>query len=130
MKYIYGLIVFCFIALHSLDLKAAVGDTVKVQTFTFGSKQDSVFLFPPDTFSCSKVLMYYKLRCPSGGCGQWDYLTYTFLYQPTGKIDSYQVNQPYFLVNGNQYDSFAFMKDTSWKYSYNDCVACIFKNNI
>ena len=119
MKYIYGLIVFCFIALHSLDLKAAVGDTVKVQTFTFGSKQDSVFLFPPDTFSCSKVLMYYKLRCPSGGCGQWDYLTYTFLYQPTGKIDSYQVNQPYFLVNGNQYDSFAFMKDTSWKYSYN-----------
>ncbi len=119
MKRIYILLIISYFALSSYSALAANGDSVKVQTFTFGSKQDSTFLFPPDTFSCSKVLMYYKLKCPSGGCGQWDYLTYTYLYIPTGKIDSYQVNAPYFLVNGNQYDSFSFMKDTSYTYAYN-----------
>jgi hypothetical protein len=95
------------------------GDTVKVQTFRYGSKQDSVFLFPPDTFSCSKILMYYKLRCPyNGACGEWDYLTYTYLYKPTGKIDSYQVKSPFFVEAGQTPDSFSFMKKPTWAVTY------------
>ena len=35
--------------------------------------------------------MYYKLKCTDGNnpkCGEWYYLTYTYLYQKTNKTDS------------------------------------------
>jgi hypothetical protein len=59
------------------------GDTIVVQTFTYGSTQDSTFVFPPDTTQYERILLYYKLKCnpaQSPACGEWDYLTYTYLY--------------------------------------------------
>src|ERR1017187_4552389 len=109
---------FCFISFLMFfgmrpDPVCASPDTVYVQTFTFGSVQDSTFRFPaPGTYQ--KVLLYYSLKCnpkQSPACGQWDYLTYTFLYQKTGiyksvisKVDSL-------------YDSTTkkYTKDTVWK---------------
>src|SRR5438477_5762665 len=84
---------FCFaIFLSALPLLiyAVPVDTVYVQAFTFGSKQDSTFVFPP-AGEYRKVLMYYTLKCnpaQSPNCGRWDYLTYTYLYQHTGITDS------------------------------------------
>ncbi|MEN9440985.1 MAG: hypothetical protein RLZ33_1062, partial [Bacteroidota bacterium] len=48
------------------------------------------------------VLMYYKLKCSplttwdQYNCGEWDYLTYTRVFDHTGVFDSVQ-------VNGNRY---------------------------
>jgi hypothetical protein len=66
---------------------ASPGDTLKVQTFTFGSKQDSTFFFPTAGKEYRKVLMYYTLKCNSKqtpACGEWDYLTYTYLWKKVG----------------------------------------------
>ena len=89
--YVFILVVLNILLFGQLKSHAGVGDTVVVQTFTFGSKQDSFFKFPPDTGGFRKIIMLYKLKCnpkQNPACGQWDYLTYTYLYQKTGIIDS------------------------------------------
>jgi hypothetical protein len=101
------------------------GDTITVQTFTFGSPQDAWFEFPADTVRFEKILMLYTLKCnpaQNPACGEWDYLTYTYLYDHTGLIDSSIVNQPVFLVNGSTIDTVRYTHSptfnylTSWQY--------------
>lgn len=96
------------------------GDTIVVQTFTFGSPQDAWFVFPSDTFRFEKILMQYTLKCVPGNnpqCGEWDYLTYTYLYDHTGLLDSNLVNQPTYTVNGNSPASYMYMNTPSYSYS-------------
>lgn len=65
------------------------GDTTVVQTleFTDITKRRGWYVFPPDTSSYEKILMYYTLKCDAQttqdnyNCGEWDYTTYTNLYQ-------------------------------------------------
>lgn len=98
---------------------AQYGDTVTVQTFTFGSPQDAWFVFPPDTIRFEKILMRYTLKCnpaQNPACGEWDYLTYTYLYDHTGLIDSSVVHQPLFLVNGNVLDTFNYVNSPTYNY--------------
>ena len=82
---------FCFTASPTF---ANPGDTIVVQTFTFNTGGDfkrGKFLFPPASKRFEKILMYYTLKCDpkqNPACGEWDYLTYTFLYQHTGVFDS------------------------------------------
>lgn len=86
MARLLRLFVFSFLLQCTLG-HAQSTDTVVVKTFYFGSKQDSVFKFPADTGSYQKVLMYYTLKCnpkQNPACGQWDYLTYIYLYQKNG----------------------------------------------
>src|SRR3954468_23602270 len=67
------------------------GDTIRIQAFTYGSSQDSFFVFPPDTIRYAKAVMHYKLKCnpaKNPQCGQWDYLTYTYLKQHTHTLDT------------------------------------------
>lgn len=72
---------------------SAPGDTTVVRTFTFArsAPYDGKFFFPPAAKRFEKVLMYYSLKCnpaQNPACGEWDYLTYTFLYEHTGKFDT------------------------------------------
>ena len=87
---------------------ATTADTTTVQTFTFEAQNnpdanyDSPgkrwFDFPASDNGAvyGKVLMDYTLKCfedgTAGGlgyaCGEWDYLTYTYLYEHTGLLDS------------------------------------------
>ena len=100
---------------------AGPGDTTVVQAFTFGSPQDAWFQFPSDTVRFSKILMLYTLKCnpaQSPACGEWDYLTYTYLYKHTGLIDSSVVHQPLFLVNGNVVNSVVFSNDPTYQYTH------------
>jgi len=106
-------IIYCIIILGFKPFMAlAVSDTTIVQTFTFGSPQDSTFIFPkPGQYR--KVLMYYTLKCnpkQSPACGQWDYLTYTYLYQHTGILDSSisKIDSTYDAVKK------VYVKDTIW----------------
>ncbi len=65
------------------------GDTTVVQTLEFSdiTKRRGWYVFPPDTASYEKILMYYTLKCDAQttqdgyACGEWDYTTYTNLYQ-------------------------------------------------
>ena len=98
---------------------AAPGDTTVVQTFNFGSAQNAWFVFPSDTVKYEKILMQYTLKCnpaQTPACGEWDYLTYTYLYKHTGLIDSSVVNQPVFLVNDNVVDSLPYSNTPTYKY--------------
>ena len=78
-----------------------IGDTIKVQTFTFdygirpewGQPRVGTFVIPDSlknkTFS--KILMRYTLKCDATQnpkCGEWDYLTYAILKEKTGVYDS------------------------------------------
>ena len=92
-------------------LHAGPGDTIKVQAFTFGSPQDAWFDFPGSDISIEKVLMKYTLKCnpaQSPACGEWDYLTYSYVYEHTGELDSTLLIHPYFTTNGNSPDTFSY----------------------
>jgi len=103
----------CFLA------QAQQNDTITVQTFTFSSPQDAWFVFPPDTESYEKILMYYKLKCnpaQNPACGEWDYLTYNYLYDHTGVLDSILYTAPSFTVEGTSPDTFSFMNTPTYSY--------------
>ncbi len=121
MNKIFFTIIWCLILLQSNGIFADPGDSTVIQVFTFGSPRDAVISFPDDGSSYEKILMYYTLKCVPGGagglqypCGEWDYLTYTFLYHPTGTYDSTLLEHPNFLVNNNPLDSFDFTLNPSW----------------
>src|SRR5437764_14668590 len=115
MKKHYSLI--C-ILLFALCIQTHAQDTIHVQVMTFGSAQDTLVVFPPDTFSTEKIIMNYTLRCPyTVQCGEWDYLTYTNLYKPTGRYDSVMHTAPSYVVNGTSPDSVPLMLSPSWSYS-------------
>lgn len=90
-------------------LQAWAQDTTWVQTFTFDSitTRRANFQFPAslDTERFEKVLMYYKLKCSplttwdQYDCGEWDYLTYTRVFDHTGAYDSVAINGQMYLSN-------------------------------
>lgn len=93
-----------------LCLNAAVGqDTTWVQTLTFDSiaTRRGEFQFPPELNGkrFEKVLMYYKLKCSpltpwdQYECGEWDYLTYTRVFDHTGIFDSTEIFGNQFISN-------------------------------
>lgn len=106
---------------------AQQADTTVVQTFTWEAQNnpntayDSPgrrwFEFPPSDngVEYQKILMYYNLRCFSEGtagnlgfpCGEWDYLTYTYLYRHTGVMDSTQATHPLYYINNTDFDTAA-----------------------
>ncbi|MFT7157424.1 MAG: hypothetical protein ACI8Q1_002443, partial [Parvicella sp.] len=78
------------ISLASSSFIAQTGDTTVIQTLEFSdiTKRRGWYVFPPDTASYEKILMYYTLKCDAAttqdalACGEWDYSTFTNLYQP------------------------------------------------
>lgn len=121
-------ILFSFAALFAAFASFAQnnpGDTITIQTFTFGSPQNAWFVFPSDTMRYEKIMMKYTLKCnpaQNPACGEWDYLTNTYVYDHTGLLDSSRVVQPMFMVNGSSPDSLAYSNsptyayDTTWQY--------------
>jgi len=115
------LIILAFVAqITCVRVLANPGDTIVVQTFSFGSPQDAWFVFPSDTIRFEKILMQYTLKCVPGNnpqCGEWDYLTYTYLYDHTGLLDSTLINQPTYTVNGSSPASYMYMNTPSYSYT-------------
>ncbi|HQU40010.1 MAG: hypothetical protein H6546_01240 [Chitinophagales bacterium] len=113
---------------------AGPGDTIKVQTFTFGSPQDAWFVLPDLDVDVEKILMKYTLKCnpdQSPACGEWDYLTYSYLYDHTGQLDSTLLTHANYEVNGQTFDSYAYSTEPvyqyvpSWMYNmvYDDTIS-------
>ena len=111
-----------FLALFAAILSFAQtnpGDTIVVQTFTFGSPQNAWFVFPSDTMRYEKIMMKYTLKCnpaQNPACGEWDYLTNTYVYDHTGLLDSSRVVQPTFMINGTSPDSIAYSTTPTYAY--------------
>lgn len=106
-------ILFLYLVLSVSILHAA--DTITVRTLTFNdiTKRSGTWLFPPPQ-SYEKVLMEYTLKCDPRttqdrfNCGEWDYLTYTFITDSTGQFDSTRREQVNFRVRNATPDSFAY----------------------
>ncbi len=89
--------------------KLLAQDTTWVQTFTFDSinSRRANFNFPPELNAqrFEKILMYYKLKCSpltswdQYNCGEWDYLTYTRVFDHTGTFDSVRKDSYRYLSN-------------------------------
>jgi hypothetical protein len=110
-----------------LDSQAQEPDTTWVQTFTWEAQNNPAtaydspgrrwFDFPSSDSDTTyqKVLMYYNLKCFEDGtagnlgyaCGEWDYLTYTYLFDHTGMLDSNLLTHPHWLI-----DDLDFVADT------------------
>lgn len=103
-------------------------DTTWVQTFTFDSitTRRANFEFPSELNNkrFEKVLMYYKLKCSplttwdQYNCGEWDYLTYTRVYNHTGLLDSTQVNGTKYLANTTSPDTISITNPSTNYYDY------------
>ena len=98
-------ILYFFLLLTISSFKAqSFGDTISVQTLEFSdiTKRRGWYVFPSDTNQYHKVLMYYTLKCDPAttqdgyNCGEWDYTTYTNLYQHENLNTSF-----YYLQNSN-----------------------------
>ena len=103
------LLQFCFI-FTGLAAFAQTSDSIVVQTLTYDSTwtRRGKYVFPPATQKFRKIVMYHSLKCYPGksgdgnyACGEWDYLTYTFLYDHKGIMDSTYQWQWYFKVNNS-----------------------------
>jgi len=119
-----------FLLGNSLSFTQAqqVEDTLVVQTFSFSdpapaSVYTGTFQFPAATERFQKILMSYTLKCdPSTradrfDCGEWDYLTYTFLTDSSGTFDStFRTQQSYQFINGSSPDSVPFSYAPTFTY--------------
>jgi len=106
---------------------AGPGDTLVVQTFTWGwptnpgwlAPKEGRFFFPTAEKRFEKILLYYTLKCDPAqnpACGEWDYLTYTRLHEHTGVYDSTQLTHPNFTVFGATVDTLRYMNAPSYAY--------------
>jgi hypothetical protein len=100
------------------------GDTLWVQTFTWEAQDNPAtaydspgrrwFQFPTwEDTTYRKILMYHRLKCFENGtagnlgypCGEWDYLTYNYLFDHTGLLDSTAQTHPMYLLNDASFES-------------------------
>ncbi len=104
------------------------GDTIVISTINWSTPVNSGWLapregkyvFPPDSIRFEKILMYYKLKCDptqSPACGEWDYLSYTHLWEHTGLYDSTLMAHSNLTVNSAMPDSVQLVNTQT--YSYN-----------
>ncbi len=95
----------------------SIGDTIKVQTLEFSdiTKRRGWYVFPSDTNQYHKILMYYTLKCDAAttqdnfACGEWDYTTYTNLYQHEN------VNAPYYYLQNSNPDTIYYNNNPSYE---------------
>lgn len=110
----------------NLSLSLSAQDTTWVQTLDFNmiTERSGTFEFPKKgSESYEKVLMYYTLKCDPKttrdgyDCGEWDYLTYTYVWDSTGNLDSTSLQQANYTINGNTPDSFKYTTKPVYKYT-------------
>lgn len=105
------------------NLKAAEGDTIKVEShdethWNWYSSNNQWTVFPASGNSYRKIMLNYTLGCPIGGCSEWDYTTAIYANIPTGEMDSTLQTAPMFTVDNNEVDSVRFSMDTTYTTFY------------
>ncbi|MFA8300580.1 MAG: LamG-like jellyroll fold domain-containing protein [Hyphomicrobiales bacterium] len=125
MRKSYILLFISFIFLS--NCLADNGDTTIIQTIDhntptlkwWNAPREGKYEFPSADKSWSKILMRYNLKCDptqNPKCGEWDYLTQTYLREFTGKLDSNLYYQPSFTVNRAVQDTLDFNNAPAYTY--------------
>ncbi len=104
MKKLFAVLLLICLSFQGKLIAQSFGDTIVVQTLEFSdiTKRRGWYVFPEDTNQYHKILMYYTLKCDAATtqdgfpCGEWDYTTYTRLYQHENVGAEY-----YYLGNSN-----------------------------
>jgi len=124
IRLLFVALLISFISLE-FNVFHAQGDTTWVSTYTWEAQNNPEtnydspgrrwFQFPEsdNDVEYRKVLMYHKLKCfdqgTAGGlgyaCGEWDYLTYSYLFDHTGDLDSTMYSHPYYKINNQEFES-------------------------
>lgn len=110
------------VLLSGYELLMVAQDTTVVQTLNFGdiTKRRDTYLFPDSSHHFRKILMSYTLKCDpqttqdSYDCGEWDYLTYSIIYDHRGKADSTFKSGYNFKIGNTTPDSVKF----TWQPTY------------
>lgn len=110
-RYIYSLLILVFFSLFAINLFAQ--DTVVVQTLSFDSitSRQGIYKFPDNPENFRKIIMTHTLKCDPRtaqdkyNCGEWDYLTYSLVYKPTGKMDSTAAEAPLYRIGWESPDT-------------------------
>ena len=100
---------FVFVFFTNINAQTAVGDTIKIKTFKYGSNsRDSLIAFPTNTLTYEKIIMKYNMRCknalisnqtlPNQGCGEWDYSCNTYIVDST-KVEKAPKTAPSHLIS-------------------------------
>ena len=112
------------------------GDTTVIETLDFNdiTKRRGWYIFPSDTNQYHKVLMYYTLKCDAAttqdnyACGEWDYTTYTRLYNHKN------VNSPYFYYKNSNPEVISYNNNPKYNifqdFTYNSSIDSILSENI
>ena len=113
-------------------------DTINVQTLTFDSitTRRGIWQFPEEG-EFRKILMHYTLKCDYATthdpypCGEWDYLSYTNVWDHTGVWDSILYHHPSFtFINGNTTDSIEITNSPTYSYTGKTHNSIIFDDTI
>ncbi len=99
------------------------GDTTRVIVmdkyyWTGYGSQDVRVQCPPIGISYRKVLLRYRLTCPTGGCGEWDYTTRVILRHRNGELDSALTDAPSFRIDGSIFDSVYLSFSANYSYNF------------
>lgn len=136
-----------FVAI-SLNVAAQPGDTSVVQTYTFEAQNNPAtaydspgrrwFQFPASDngVNYQKVLMYHTLKCFSDGtagglgfpCGEWDYLSYNYLYENTGMLDSTLQQHPHYLINNQNFTTASILASAPFDIFQSDQITSTITN--
>ena len=120
--------VLCVLIMSPSFWAQSNGDTITVQTLTFAdiTKRRGWYIFPNDTNQYHKILMYYTLKCDQATtqdnypCGEWDYTTYTRLFQHEN------INYPYYYLGNTTPDNISYLNqpkfDVYQHYDHNTVV--------
>ena len=123
MFFLRSFFLSAFLLMLMSSVQADPGDTTWVSTFTWEAQDNPAtaydspgrrwFQFPSwEDTTYRKVLMYHRLKCFENGtagklgypCGEWDYLSYDWLFDYTGLLDSTAQMHPLYLLNDASFD--------------------------
>jgi hypothetical protein len=118
-RYLLPLLAPFLLLLAVTTLHAAPGDTTRVRVFdgllwkNHGG-ENRWGIFPDSAVRHERILMHFRLKCPSGGCGEWDYTMSVYVQRHTGRMDSTLENAPSVRIDGAIRDSVPISLDTTW----------------
>ncbi|MEM7657603.1 MAG: LamG-like jellyroll fold domain-containing protein [Bacteroidota bacterium] len=111
---------------------AQTADTIWVNTFNFSDPSPTgwsapyrgTYMFPDTSEEFERILMYYTLKCDPAtnqdnfDCGEWDYLTYTYVVDSSGWYDStFRSNPNFRYLDGSVADSLSYTFDQTYSYT-------------
>jgi len=108
-----SLVALALIIAIPFKINAAVGDTTVVYAhnavhMSSHGNYSAWAAFPDSTKKYGKLVMKYRIGCPSQACSSWDYTTQVLAEVSTGAWDSTVVQYPDFKVDGNLVSPFKY----------------------